>query len=239
MAPEVAGATILLNGLLVPNPSSAHHLGVVLSSSLSWCAHIASLGRQVGWKVSLLKRLAFRANMPLYVLSLLYKTLVRPCMEYTSSVWDNCSAADSDTLERLQLSLSSVFLSVHFGSSYVSQLSKSQRLHLLCWPTSPWRRRRQKLILFWQLKNGFGPSSLSAQLPAAVSARCHYALRSSHSYQVPFCSSSSHLSSFLPSTCVIWNSLPVATSSARSVPSFTSLLHQFFASDTYYFSLPT
>ena len=58
-------------------------------------------------------------------------------------------------------------------------------------------------------------------------------LRSSHSAQVHFCSSSSHLSSFLPSTCMIWNSLPVAISSAWSVSSFTSLLDQFFASDTY------
>ena len=176
-APDVAGATIPFGGLPVPSPSSVRHLGGVLSSSLSWSAHIASLGRQVGWKVSLLKSLAFRANIPLYVLSLLYKTLVHPCMEYASSVWDNCSAADSATLEPLELSLSYVFLSVHFGSSYVSQLSKSQRLHLLCWPTlsESWRRRRQKLILLWQLKNGFGPSSLSAQLPAAVSARCHYA----------------------------------------------------------------
>ena len=139
-APDVAGATISFDGLPVPNPSSVRHLGVVLSSSLSWSAHIASLGRQVGWKVSLLKRMAFRANIPLYVLSLLYKTLVRPCMEYASSFWDNCSAADSATLECLQLSLSYVFLSVHFGSSYASQLFKSQRLHLLCWPTLSWRR---------------------------------------------------------------------------------------------------
>ena len=193
-----AQAGISLDGLPLLDPFSVRHLGVVLSTSLSRCAHIASLGRQVGWKVSLLKRLAFRANIPLSVLSLLYKTLVRPCMEYASSVWDNCSAADSATLERLQLSLSYVFLSVHFGSSYISQLSKSQLLELLCWPTLSWRRRRKKAYSLLADEEWLRPffKSLSAQLPDAVSARCHYALRSSHSSQVPFCSSSFHFSFF-------------------------------------------
>ena len=47
-APDVAGATISLDGLLVPNPSSVRHLGVVLSSSLSCSAHHIATGGMEG-----------------------------------------------------------------------------------------------------------------------------------------------------------------------------------------------
>ena len=128
---------------------------MALSFSLSWSAHIASLGRQVGWKVLLLKHLAFRANIPLSVLSLSrYKTLVRPCMEYASSVWDNCSAADSATLERLQLSLS--MFSFLFISALLMFLNCLNLNVFICYAGLLYRGVGDN---FWQLKNGFGPFS--------------------------------------------------------------------------------
>ena len=42
--------------------------------------------------------------------------------------------------------------------------------------------------------------------------------------QVPSCSSSSHLSSFLPSCCLLWNRLPVSITSCSSLSSFASSL---------------
>ena len=63
-----------------------------------------------------------------------------------------CSVADLLSLKRVQLSLARSILSANLGSSCVTDLSKSQLLLLVRWPTLSWRRRRQKLIYFWKLK---------------------------------------------------------------------------------------
>ena len=223
-----------MNGKPVPNVPVVCNLGLTISSDLSWSEHVQSLVRKVGWKVNLLKRLAFRARLSIPVFSLLYKCLVRSCLEYASPVWNGCSTADSHSLERFQLSLARAT----FGSSFASNLSKSQVLSHLGWPTLSWRRRRQQLVYFWQLKNGFGPPSLSVRLPAAVTERCPYNLRSSHSSQVPFCSSSSRLSSFMPSSCILWNTLPASVISAKSTASFSRQLDCFFSCDMFSFGIP-
>lgn len=229
---------LLLDKTPVPIVETTRHLGITLSSSLRWSPHIANILKSVSWKVCLLKRLAYRARLSLPVFSLLYTTLLRPCLEYAGCVWDNCSAADSAALERIQITLARAILSVHLGPSCTSSLSKSQLLLLVRWPTLAWRRRRQKIIHFWRLKNGLGPPSLSEKLSASVSQRCNYSLRSSHSSQVPLCSSSARLTSFLPSSCILWNTLPPTVVSTTSVSSFCKLLDAHYSSDTYSFGLP-
>lgn len=229
---------LCMDDLSVPEASSVRHLGVTLTPTLSWSAHIQNVVRSVGWKVSLLKRLAFGTRISLPVLSMLYKTLVRPCFEYAGCVWDGCSSGDAILLERIQLSLARAFLAVHLGSDTSSTFSKRHLLLLLGWPTLGWRRRQQKLIHFWLLKNGVGPPSLSAKLPASASDRCSYNLRSLHSSAVPLCSTSSHLSAFLPSTCIIWNSLPVSVVSAKSVSSFSCRLEHHLHADKFTLCLP-
>ena len=181
-----------------------------------------------GRSISLSDWLFVLVSPYLSIFSLLYKRLVRSCLEYASPVWNGCSTADSHSLERIQLSLARAFLYATFGSSFASNLSKSQFLSHLGWPTLSWRRRGQQLVYFWQLKNGFRPPSLSVRLPADVTERCSYNLRSSHSSQVPFCSSS-RLSSFMPSSCILWNSLPASVISAKLTASFSRQLDCFFS----------
>lgn len=229
---------IQLDNVAIPDTSSVRHLGVALAPTLKWSEHVQNVVRSVGWKVSILKRLAYGSRISTPVFTMLYKTLVRPCLEYAGCVWDGCSSHDASMLERLQLSLARAILSTHLGTAYVSTLPKRQILLLLGWPTLAWRRRQQKLAFFWLLKNGVGPPGLREKLPASASDRCSYSLRSSHSSAVPLCSTSSHLSAFLPSTCIIWNSLPASVASASSVSSFTRLAKLHLQHDKFSLGLP-
>ena len=84
------------------------------------------------------------------------------------------------------------------------------------------------------LYKGQGPPSLSELFPATVQARTEIVLRSSHSFQFPFASSSRHLSSFLCFSIRLWNTLPAtAISQSRSVSSFRSFLHSFYKADKF------
>ena len=91
---------------------------------------------------------------------------------------------------------------------YCIPMSKSQLLKQLGWLTLAWRRRRAKLIYFWKLVNNQGPPCLSSRIPKSVNNRCEYSLRNTGTVELPACSSSLYLSSFIPSSCLLWNSLP-------------------------------
>lgn len=226
--------SIRLKDIPVPLVSSTRHLGLHLASNLKWSTHVENLTKNVSWKFALLKRLYFRCQLSLSTLSRVYTTLVRPCLEYASAVWDNCSSLDSHSLEKLQLSLARSVLRAHCS---FSSTSKANLLQLMGWQTLAWRRRRSKLLLFWKLANGKGPPSLSSKL-ASASSRCNYNLRNPSSVQVQLCSSSAHLSSFLPSTSVLWNSLPASITASSTVSSFKKSLDIHFAPDSFSFGLP-
>ena len=228
-----------MDGISVRTESSVRHLGVTFTSTLKWSAHLSLVSKSVSWKVSLLKRLAFQSKLQPSVYSLLYKSLLRPCLEYAGCVWDGCSSSDSALLEGIQLSLARSLLAAHHGSSFLIGMSKPDILAEVSLPTLAWRRRRQKLRHFWLLRNGLGPPSLSAKLPATVSERCTYSLRSPHSSQIPLCVSSAHMSSFLPSTCSLWNTLPSHVAQSKSLSSFINLLDKFYAHDIHKFGLPS
>ena len=112
-------------------------------------------------------------------------------------------------------------------------VAKSQLLKQLGWPTLAWRRRRAKLIYFWKLVNNQGPPCLSSRIPKSVNNRCEYSLRNTGTVELPACSSSLYLSSFIPSSCLLWNSLPPDVSSSSSVSSFTLMLDSHFSFDRF------
>ena len=120
---------LVLDSTAIPAVPCTVHLGVHLSSSLSWFAHVAALLLRVCFKVYVLKRLAHRLGSA-YVVKRLYLSLVRPSLEYASPVWDACSRADSLSLERVQLSIARAVL--RGGRRDLSNVSV---LSLIGWPT--------------------------------------------------------------------------------------------------------
>ena len=78
-----------------------------------------------------------------------------------------------------------------------------------------------------------GPPCLSSRIPKSVNNRCEYSLRNTGTVELPACSSSLYLSSFIPSSCLLWNSLPPDVSSCSSVSSFTLMLDSHFSFDRF------
>ena len=75
------------------------HLGLTLSSNLSWRAHILKIHQKAFKKLNRLKPLKY--NLSRYTLEVLFKSLVRSSLEYADVVWDECSESDSNLLESL------------------------------------------------------------------------------------------------------------------------------------------
>ena len=67
------------------NVSSAKYLGVTISDDPSWSTHIDNITRSANQTLGFLKRNIRVHNKDLK--SIAYKTLVRPQLEYASTVW--------------------------------------------------------------------------------------------------------------------------------------------------------
>ena len=70
------------------------HLGVVLCNNLSWRAHIFNIYEKASKRLNILKGIKFKVDRS--TLRKLYKSLVRPLMEYADVLWDGCTDSESD-----------------------------------------------------------------------------------------------------------------------------------------------
>ena len=80
---------LLLNSNEIPFAESTRHLGVALTSTLSWSEHISNIIQRQQFKIFVLKRLARRRGAE-DVVKRLYVGVVRPALEFASALWEGC-----------------------------------------------------------------------------------------------------------------------------------------------------
>jgi hypothetical protein len=96
----------------VPNHQ---HLGITLSSNLSWREHVMTIYGKVSKTLNLLKGLKLKINRDTLVV--LYKCLIQPKMEYAEVVWDGCSDGLNDLLESVQYEAAKLVTGAMKGTS--------------------------------------------------------------------------------------------------------------------------
>lgn len=228
-------SVVLLGGAAVPNVSSVKHLGIHLTSTLSWSTHIGDISRKAAPLVGLLKRLAYRCppGSAQRFIARLYCAFVRPRLEYASPVWgSSCSRLDTVTLERLQNSVARALYQTYHRQSVRPRSAAA--LEWLGWPTLSWRRRRMAMAMLWRLIHGEGPPQLRRHLPRPASERCTYSLRNAEqSFEFPLCSTALYRNSFLPSALKVFDSLPQDVAASSTLSSFLRLLDKHFCFDRF------
>ena len=90
-----------LNGTLLDSASSYKYLGVTLTSDLSWSLHIANCCNTTRRLIGLLYR-QFYQHTSLPCLLRLYKSFIRPHLEYASVVWNPYYRGEIAALESVQ-----------------------------------------------------------------------------------------------------------------------------------------
>ena len=92
--------SITLNGSLIPQVSSHHHLGVLVNDRLTWCDHIQAIISKAAKRIGILRR--YRVRLPALSIQCVYCLSVRPVLEYASLVWSGLSKVSADCLESIQ-----------------------------------------------------------------------------------------------------------------------------------------
>ena len=133
------------------------HLGMILNSDLKWNNHIDDISNKVKKRVDSMRRLRF--VLPRSTLCNLYKTVVRPILEYGSVLLGNLSVYNKDRLENIQKEVSQICTCAIRRTNYQTMLDD------LGWETLDTRRKFQRLCLLYKIKNGIVPTYLQDLIP--------------------------------------------------------------------------
>ena len=99
--PTTPASPVLLNSIPLERVELFKHLGLVISSDLSWSNHITSICAKAKRILGLLYRHYYN-HVERDVLKQLYISLVRPHLEYSCAVWDPYTLKDKRNLEQVQ-----------------------------------------------------------------------------------------------------------------------------------------
>ena len=129
-----------------------------------------------------------------------YKTLVRPILEYGSSVWDPYTQGLQEELEKVQ-NRAARFVT----RNYIREEgSMTGILEQLKWESLKKRRKDNRLILLYKGLKG------KARIPTGdlVPKTRHCRNQHSMAFQIPTASLDAYKCSFFPQTIRDWNNLP-------------------------------
>jgi len=164
---------------------------------MSWNAHFAMTTRKANNTLAFLRRNLH--SWPRSTKETCYKSLVRPQLEYASTVWDPHTKSNIKALEMVQRRAAR-FVS----GNYSRQASVAAMLQSLRWEILQERRRQVKVVMLYKIiKNLVAIDPTPFLHLQNTSTRGH-----SMSYIQPYCRTQTLRESFFQTAIYIWNQLP-------------------------------
>ena len=205
-------ASYYLHGEQLQQVTSAKYLGVELTNDLSWNNHISSITAKAHKTSAFIHRNL--RGCPHSIQTKCYKTLVRPVLEYSSSVWDPPQQYLSDRLEMVQRRSARRILGDFRSSTSATQLVSRLELDLL-----NLRRKSAKSTMMYKIVNGLVDVAPERPwlTPAPRQLRGH-----GQKFLVPSCKTNIMKGSFFPSAIRLWNDAPTEAVRAATPQAFRS-----------------
>ncbi|KAI8504383.1 hypothetical protein Bbelb_175010 [Branchiostoma belcheri] len=190
-------------------------LGVTIDSDLKFSTHVQiqvnKANRVLGAIRHTFKYLDKEAFLPLY------KSLVRPHLEYATVIWCPRTKRDRDSVERVQRRATKLVESV-------SHLSYPQRLQALQLPTLHFRRQRTDVIQLYKITHGYDKLRVGNSCSICRGTMFEPSLSTTtrgHSFKYQVQKSHGTRKCFFSSRVTrVWNSLSQEAVSSKSVNEF-------------------
>ena len=183
-----------MDGSVLEEKTSFKMLGLTFSSKLDWGSYIANIVKTASKNIgTLIRSMKFLSpEVALY----LYKSTIRPCMEYCHHVWTGAPSCYLELLDKLPK-----WICRTVGPSLAASLEPLTH-----------RRNVASLSLFYRYYFGRCSSELAELVPLPYSrgrsSRCCDRLHD-FSVTIPRCYKDIYVNSFFPRTARLWNSLPI------------------------------
>ena len=220
---------ISMDGVIIGKIPSHKHLGLTFLKTCSWDEHIVNISEKACTRVNLLKALKFRVSRK--SLEKMYFAYVRPLLEYSDTVWDNCSLASKKLLDAVHIEAARI---VSGGTKLCSVDKLFQELG---WEPLQIRRNKHKLVTFYKILHGLTPTYLLDIIPPHINETIDYPLRNADHFQNFRANSNLFHESFFPSTIRAWNNLPNEIKESTSVSAFKVQLNKNLPKPPKYFNV--
>jgi len=139
-------------------------LGVLISFDLSWSAQVHAIVHKANRILGVINRTLGPSNVEAF--STLYKSIVRPVLEYAAPVWCPYLVKDILALEKVQRRASSLALDQRGGD-----MEHEHRLKILKWPTLEKRRHYISLLECYKTVLGLNGLNFSDFFELALDTR--------------------------------------------------------------------
>ena len=200
---------------LIREVTQAKYLGVTLNNKLTWNNHIANITGKANSVHGFMHR-NFN-NCPSKIKSALYKSMMRPILEYAGNVWSPHCDKDIQCMERVQRRAARFAANCY--SRYHSVTDMMQKLN---WPTLKQRRNESKLVMMYKIIHGY--VHIQSTLPLVQSFTNGVTRGHHNKYLQPATRTDVYKYSFFPSAIKLWNTLPEELIDAKTIDEFKNLL---------------
>ena len=191
---------LLMNNTPIKDVKEHKHLGVVLQSNAKWKTQVESIITKCQKRLNILASLKFKFKRS--TLETLYKSFIRPCMEYGNDIWCNCTIEQKRELEGLQLKAARIVTGAIKGTVHENIYNECN------WQSTYERRMRKNLVNYYKIYHKKSPQYLTTLLPKRNLEKNNYLLRNRHNLQNIPAQSSQYTNSFFPRLTKIWNTVP-------------------------------
>jgi hypothetical protein len=190
-----------------------HHpyLGIELSDDLSWNLHINNVISKASRVLGFISRNLYRCPEQIKVQA--YLTLVRPHLEYASSIWDPYTSTLIKKMEMVQRR------AARFARGCYSREpgTVTALLQDLEWQSLEIRRKLNRLAIFYKATN----NQIALNIPDYIRKPLRKSRQYHESKYTQLSTSTSYYqNSFFPRTIVDWNKLPANVIDAPGIPLF-------------------
>ncbi|XP_070208014.1 uncharacterized protein [Littorina saxatilis] len=206
-------STYHLHGQTLETTKESKYLGVTITENLSWTNHIKNVTAKGNRTVGFLRRNFKECTTK--VKSATYTTMVRPTLEYASTVWDPHQENDKQALEMVQRRAARYAHNNYFEKTpgVVTNM-----LNNLGWEILENRRENNRLMMLYKIKHKMVGIDEKNYLHSSDARTRGDGLRQQQDFHKAICNT------FFPRTISNWNHLPTTTTSAPSLESFRSRL---------------
>ena len=203
----------LLHGHTLEAVDSGKYLGVTLQSKLNWTEHISNIRAKSCKTLGFLRRNLQGCRSDIKATA--YSTMVRPTLEYASTVWDPYHQTHIQSLEGVQRRAAR-FVKGNFYDR--SPGCVTSMLRDLEWEPLATRRRNSRLVMMYKINHDL------IDIPAATYLTTGDARTRGKKYRQPTTSRDVYKNSFFPRTIRDWNHLPEHVKGARTIDGFKEQL---------------
>lgn len=209
--------SLIFNNVHLKEVETHKHLGIILSSNLSWNLHLDETVKKAHSRLGMLRRLKYILDRK--SLQKLYFSFVRPVLEYADIIWDNIPEYLVNKIESIQLEAARI---VTGGNRLASR-------HLLYketgWEPLSKRRENHRLIQLHKIFHNMAPNYLSTIIQSQKTQGHNYNTRTTHPLREINTRTKLYFNSFFPATIRQWNALPKNVQSNPSLHFFKTYLY--------------